>query len=122
VSRCHETCVSLSGNNPEAANIAAASLEPPRGTILALRKAASACTACDLSKTATQTVFSEGTSKAMILMVGEQPGGQEDRVGRPFVGPAGKFVNEALTEVGIDRASVYVTRVPFLFAANRAFN
>jgi uracil-DNA glycosylase family protein len=102
---------SLSGNNPEAANIAAASLAPPRGTILVLRKAAHACTACDLWKTATQTVFGEGTSKAMIMIVGEQPGDQEDRVGRPFVGPAGKLLNEALTEVGIDRASVYVTNI-----------
>jgi uracil-DNA glycosylase family protein len=60
---------------------------------------------------ATQTVFGEGTSKAMIMIVGEQPGDQEDRVGRPFVGPAGKLLDEALAEVGIDRATVYVTNV-----------
>jgi uracil-DNA glycosylase len=96
-------------NNPKAASIT--SLVPPRSTIAALRKAASACTACDLWRTATQTVFGEGTSKAMIMIVGEQPGDQEDRVGRPFVGPAGKLLNEALAEAGIDRTSVYVTNV-----------
>jgi uracil-DNA glycosylase len=89
----------------------AASLVPPRNTIPVLRKAASACTACDLWKTATQTVFGEGASRATIMIVGEQPGDQEDRVGRPFVGPAGKLLDEALAQVGIDRATVYVTNV-----------
>ena len=89
----------------------AASLVPPRITIPVLRKAASACTACDLWKTATQTVFGEGASRATIMIVGEQPGDQEDRVGRPFVGPAGKLLDEALAQVGIDRATVYVTNV-----------
>lgn len=101
----------LPKNRPKESGIAAASLATPRGTIPALRKAASACKACDLWKTATQTVFGEGTSKAVIMIVGEQPGDQEDRVGRPFVGPAGKLVDEALSEVGIDRATVYVTKV-----------
>src|SRR5260370_40109580 len=100
---------SLSGNNSEAARITAASLPPPRSTIPVLQKAARTCTACDLWKTATQTVFGEGTSKAVIMIVGEQPGDQEDRIGRPFVGPAGKLLDEALAEVGIDRANVYVT-------------
>ena len=89
----------------------AAGLVPPRGTIPILRKAASACTACDLWKTATQTVFGEGPSQATIMIVGEQPGDQEDRVSRPFAGPAGKLLNEALAEAGIDRATVYVTNV-----------
>ena len=102
---------SLSGNNSEVVRITAASLVPPRSTIPVLQKAASTCTACDLWKTATQTVFGEGTSKAMIMIVGEQPGDQEDRVGRPFVGPAGKLLDEALAEVSIDRAAVYVTNV-----------
>jgi uracil-DNA glycosylase family protein len=102
---------SLSGNNPEAARITAANLVPLRSTIPVLRKVASACTACHLWKTATQSVFGEGTSKAIIMIVGEQPGDQEDRVGRPFVGPAGKLLDEALAEVGIDRATVYVTNV-----------
>lgn len=101
----------LSRNNPEAARITAASSVPPRSTIPILRKAASACRACDLWRSATQTVFGDGTSKAMIMIVGEQPGDQEDRVGRPFVGPAGKLLNEALAEVGIDRAAVHVTNV-----------
>jgi uracil-DNA glycosylase len=102
---------SLSRNNPEAASITAASLVPPRSTISMLRKAASACKACDLWKTATQTVFGEGASTAMIMIVGEQPGDQEDRVGRPFVGPAGQLLDQALAEAGIDRARVYVTNV-----------
>src|SRR6266576_1591853 len=102
---------SISGNNPEAVRITAANLVPVRSTIPMLRKAASACTACDLWKTATQTVFGEGTSKAIIMIVGEQPGDQEDRAGRPFVGPAGKLLDEALAEVGIDRAVVYLTNV-----------
>jgi uracil-DNA glycosylase family protein len=106
-----KTASSLSGNNSETAGITAASLVPPRSTIPVLRKAASACTACDLWKTATQTVFGEGTPKATIMIVGEQPGDQEDRVGRPFVGPAGKLLDEALAEAGVDRATVYVTNV-----------
>jgi uracil-DNA glycosylase len=97
---------SLSGNNWDAARITAASLVPHRSTIPVLRKAASTCTACDLRKTATQTVFGEGTSKTMIMIVGEQPGDQEDRVGRPFVGPAGKLLDEGLAEVGIGRDGV----------------
>src|SRR4051812_11362454 len=102
---------SLSGNDPEAVRTTAASLAPRRRTIPVLRKAASTCTACHLWKTATQTVFGEGTSQATIMIVGEQPGDQEDRVGRPFVGPAGKLLDDALSEVGIDRATVYVTNV-----------
>jgi uracil-DNA glycosylase family protein len=101
----------LSKNKSEAASINAPRSVFARSTIPLLRKAASACTACDLWRTATQTVFGEGTSKAMIMIVGEQPGDQEDRVGRPFVGPAGKLLNDALTEAGIDRATVYVTNV-----------
>jgi uracil-DNA glycosylase family protein len=89
----------------------AASLVPSRGTLPALREAARACRACPLWKTATQTVFGEGASKSTIMIVGEQPGDQEDRMGRPFVGPAGKLLDDALVEAGIDRASVYVTNV-----------
>jgi uracil-DNA glycosylase len=89
----------------------AADLAPSGGTIVALRQAASVCKACDLWKTATQTVFGEGSSKSKIMFVGEQPGDQEDRAGRPFVGPAGKVLDEALAEVGIERARVYVTNV-----------
>jgi len=101
----------LSKSNPEAVTSTAAPLVPPHGTITALSKAASACRACPLWRTATQTVFGEGRSPATIMIVGEQPGDQEDRLGRPFVGPAGRLLDQALAEVGIDRASVYVTNV-----------
>lgn len=86
-------------------------LVPSAGTIATLRQAASVCQACDLWKNATQTVFGEGSSKSKIMFVGEQPGDQEDRAGHPFVGPAGKILDEALAEVGIERAHVYVTNV-----------
>ena len=69
------------------------------------------CKACDLWKRGTQTVFGEGKSSAAVMMVGEQPGDQEDRAGRPFVGPAGRILDQALEEAGIDRAEVYVTNV-----------
>jgi DNA polymerase len=89
----------------------AARLLLKKSTIKTLREQASACKACDLWKFATQTVFGEGTSKATIVLVGEQPGDQEDRAGKPFVGPAGKLLDDALSEAGIDRAQVYVTNV-----------
>jgi DNA polymerase len=90
---------------------AAESFLPPKPTISALRRAATGCTACDLWKNATQTVFGEGNPKASIMLVGEQPGDQEDRLGHPFVGPAGKLLDQALAEAGIDREQVYVTNV-----------
>ena len=80
-----------------------------RASLTALRRAARDCRACDLWRHATQTVFGEGASKASIMFVGEQPGDQEDVAGHPFVGPAGKVLDEALFEAGIDRAEVYVT-------------
>ncbi len=80
-------------------------------TIAELRTAARDCRACDLYKMATQMVFGEGPSKAQIMFVGEQPGDQEDRAGHPFVGPAGKLLDEALEQVGIGRSRVYVTNV-----------
>jgi uracil-DNA glycosylase len=88
--------------------------EPPQAqasSLPSLRQAAASCKACDLWKTATQTVFGEGSSHASIMMVGEQPGDLEDRAGRPFVGPAGKLLDQALSEAGIDRSDVYVTNV-----------
>src|SRR3954468_12298131 len=75
------------------------------------RSAAAGCQACDLWKTGTQTVFGEGSSDAEVMLVGEQPGDQEDKQGRPFVGPAGHLLDEALAEAGIDRSKVYVTNV-----------
>jgi len=89
----------------------ASDLIPPRPTLPAVREAAKDCTACDLYKRGTQTVFGEGSRRAEILFVGEQPGDQEDLAGRPFVGPAGKLLDRALAEAGIERAAVYVTNV-----------
>jgi uracil-DNA glycosylase family protein len=76
-----------------------------------LRRSARDCRACDLWKLGTQTVFGEGPAKATIMLVGEQPGDQEDLAGHPFVGPAGKLLDQALIEAGIDRSEVYVTNV-----------
>ena len=76
-----------------------------------LRQAAGGCKACDLWERGTQTVFGEGSTNAEVMLVGEQPGDQEDVQGRPFVGPAGRVLDEALAEAGIDRAKVYVTNV-----------
>lgn len=84
--------------------------EPPATRDLKkLRAAAEHCTACPLYKKATQTVFGEGLPSADVVFVGEQPGDAEDRAGQPFIGPAGKLLNQALEEAGIDRAKVYVT-------------
>jgi uracil-DNA glycosylase family protein len=84
----------------------------PSGTGLdGLRRAAADCQGCDLHADATQTVFSSGSASARVVLVGEQPGDQEDRQGAPFVGPAGKLLDKALVEAGIDRADAYVTNV-----------
>ncbi len=80
-------------------------------TIDALRVAAAECTACDLYRNATQTVFGEGPSNAQIMLVGEQPGDAEDLAGHPFVGPAGKLLGRCLAEAGIDRSRVWVTNI-----------
>ena len=77
----------------------------------ALRAEAGDCKACDLWKTGTQVVFGEGPAGANAMFVGEQPGDQEDKAGRPFVGPAGKLFDKALADAGIDREQVYVTNV-----------
>jgi len=74
-----------------------------------LRKAAATCRACDLWQSATQTVFGEGSEHARLMLVGEQPGDQEDLQGEPFVGPAGRLLDTALEEAGIDRRRVYLT-------------
>jgi len=80
-------------------------------TLPNLQRAARTCRACDLYKNATQTVFGEGPTKAQVMFVGEQPGDQEDKMGHPFVGPAGRLLDEALVEAKIDRSEVYVTNV-----------
>lgn len=92
-----------------AASGTAAELIPPNATLQELKAAARDCKACDLWKLGTQTVFGEGSPRARIVLVGEQPGDQEDRVGRPFVGPAGRVLDLALSKAGIDRTEVYVT-------------
>lgn len=86
-------------------------LVPSLKTITELRDAARDCKACDLYKMATQTVFGEGPAKSQIMFVGEQPGDQEDRTGHPFVGPAGRLLDEALEKAGIEHSKVYVTNV-----------
>lgn len=87
----------------------AAGLLPARLSLSGLRTAAAGCTACDLHRCGTQTVFGEGLASARAVFVGEQPGDQEDKQGRPFVGPAGRLLDRALEEAGIDRKLVYVT-------------
>lgn len=87
----------------------AADFIPPKPTLPKLRKAAAGCRGCDLWVNATQTVFGEGPRSADVMLVGEQPGDQEDRAGHPFVGPAGKLLDTSLQQAGIDRARVYVT-------------
>jgi DNA polymerase len=82
---------------------------PADGDLAALRKAALSCHGCDLYRDATRTVFGEGPEDARILAVGEQPGDIEDRQGRPFVGPAGKILDRALAEAGLDRSRMYLT-------------
>lgn len=82
---------------------------PETSSLTTLREAAAHCTACHLYKRATQTVFGEGPKAASMMLVGEQPGDYEDVAGKPFVGPAGKIMDQALEEAGIDRKQVYVT-------------
>lgn len=89
----------------------AAEFFPSRKSLKAFRDAAADCKACDLWKRGTQTVFGEGTRRAEVFFVGEQPGNEEDLTGHPFVGPAGRLLNDALVDAGINRAQTYVTNV-----------
>jgi uracil-DNA glycosylase len=84
---------------------------PDRPGLRNLREAAAGCRACPLWKRGTQTVFGAGRRSAKVMLVGEQPGDREDREGKPFVGPAGHVLDEALAEAGIDRGDAYVTNV-----------
>ncbi|MBV9099959.1 MAG: UdgX family uracil-DNA binding protein [Candidatus Dormibacteraeota bacterium] len=82
---------------------------PADANLDSLRAAASGCEGCDLYRNATQTVFGEGDGHALVMLVGEQPGDREDVEGHPFVGPAGRLLDRALHEAGIDRGRVYIT-------------
>lgn len=84
---------------------------PETPTLETLRAAAAHCRACPLWERGTQTVFGEGAAHAQVMLVGEQPGDMEDKRGRPFVGPAGRLLDQALVDAGIDRDSAYVTNV-----------
>jgi uracil-DNA glycosylase family protein len=84
-------------------------LPAPGASLVQLAQAACHCQACDLCQNATQTVFGEGPPHARILFVGEQPGDMEDQTGKPFVGPAGQLLNQALADAGILRSEIYVT-------------
>jgi DNA polymerase len=87
----------------------AADFIPPNPTLPKLRAAAMNCRGCELWTRGTQTVFGEGPSRARVMIVGEQPGDQEDKAGHPFVGPSGRLLDRALEAAGIDRSDVYVT-------------
>jgi uracil-DNA glycosylase family protein len=89
----------------------AAALLPSRLSLKGLQEAASGCRACPLWRGGTQTVFGEGRVGARVMLVGEQPGDREDLEGHPFVGPAGRVLDQALEEAGIDRDDAYVTNV-----------
>lgn len=87
----------------------AAEFLPSKRSLKALAEAAKGCQGCELYKDATQTVFGAGRAGARLMLVGEQPGDKEDREGEPFVGPAGRLLDKALEEAGIDRSETYVT-------------
>src|SRR5688500_15234264 len=93
-----------------AADNPALALRPEVG-LETISEVAAGCRACDLWERATQTVFGDGAIPAPLMLVGEQPGDREDLAGEPFVGPAGRVLDEALAEAGIDRAAVFVTNV-----------
>jgi uracil-DNA glycosylase len=89
----------------------AVALIPERPTLTSLREAAAGCEACPLHETGTQTVFGEGLKRARLMLIGEQPGDREDIEGHPFVGPAGRILDQALERAQIDRGDAYVTNV-----------
>ena len=91
------------------ATVSAAEFLPQRLDLASLREASAGCRGCHLWQVGTQTVFGEGAKQAEVMFVGEQPGDQEDQQGRPFVGPAGRVLDDALVAAGIDRDTTYVT-------------
>jgi uracil-DNA glycosylase family protein len=110
------------GRNARMARSVALASPPDTDDLAALRDAARGCTACELHRDATQTVFGEGAPDARVVFVGEQPGDQEDRAGRPFVGPAGKLLDRALDDAGIERGHAYVTNAVKHFRFERTSN
>ncbi|MFF0836845.1 MULTISPECIES: UdgX family uracil-DNA binding protein [unclassified Streptomyces] len=98
----------------------AAPFVPDGAGLDALRRAAAGCRGCPLHRDATRTVFGEGEAGARVMLVGEQPGDQEDRQGRPFVGPAGRLLDRALAEAGLDPADAYVTNAVKHFKFTRS--
>jgi DNA polymerase len=94
---------------PAKAHTSAADFLPRRLSLKSLREAAAHCEGCELYKNATQTVFGEGPRHAEVIMIGEMPGDQEDLQGHPFVGPAGRLLDEAIADAGLDRDEVYIT-------------
>ena len=84
---------------------------PNHPTLATAKAAAAECQGCDLWRRATQTVFGAGPARAAVMLVGEQPGDEEDRTGEPFVGPAGRLLDRALVEAGLKRSAIYVTNV-----------
>lgn len=105
---------------PEEAYTAEPFLPGRAAGLAALREAAAGCRGCPLHRDATRTVFGAGAEDARVMLVGEQPGDQEDRQGRPFVGPAGKLLDKALAEAGIDPDETYVTNAVKHFKFTRA--
>jgi uracil-DNA glycosylase family protein len=105
---------------PTGQQATAAAFVPPGADLGGLREAAQGCQGCELYKDTTQTVFGVGSPTARVVFVGEQPGDQEDRQGLPFVGPAGKLLDRALEDVGIDRSEAYVTNAVKHFRFTRA--
>jgi DNA polymerase len=93
----------------EKRKVSAAEWVPPAGDIASLQVAAPNCRGCELYQHATQVVFGEGPQNARVVMVGEQPGDEEDRQGHPFVGPSGRLLSKAMLEAGLEREKVYVT-------------
>jgi DNA polymerase len=100
---------SAPARRPEPQAGTAARFIPPGADLPALRRAAAECTACPLHAVGTRTVFGAGPPDAELMLVGEQPGDQEDQAGEPFVGPAGRLLDRALEQAGIDRSRTYVT-------------
>src|SRR5262245_47906203 len=96
---------------PPSRSRTASALIPRNPSLTSARKAALDCHACELWERATQTVFGEGARRARVMLIGEQPGDQEDRTGRPFVGPAGQLLDRTLEAAGLDRQEVYITNV-----------